>query len=320
MKKSSIFRTASICLVILIISACAERNQEANFPVLSGPYLGQKPPGKKAEIFAPGIISTSDDELCSGFMNGGKIFIFSRLVPDSEWRYKPTYIMELKEDKWTEPQIVSFNSLYPYNFTVAADDRTLFFTSVHQSEDSSELRDPNIWAVQRSDGSFLEPRVLGFPINTQWSDNYPSVSYNGAIFFMSNREGSYGSVDIYRAESCNGRYTEAENLGIIVNTENPEQDPAIAPDESYLIYCSETLGGYGGYDLFIVFRKKNGGWTSPVNMGENINSPGEDGRPSITPDGKYVFFASNRHENKKDRDIFWVDAKIIDQLKPEELK
>ena len=296
------------------------RTQKSDFPILKGPYLGQKSPGMRSEIFAPGIISTNDDELCSGFMDGGNVFIFSRLVPDSDWRYKPTYMMEIKDGKWTEPTIALFNHLSPYNFTVAADDRTLFFTSVRSSDGISELGDPNIWTVKISGDSLSKPRMLGAPVNTQWSDNYPSVAKNGTIYFMSSREGSYGSVDIYRSEFRNGKYIEVENLGLVINTENPEQDPAIAPDESYLIYCSETLGGYGGYDLFITFRKKNGSWTGSVNMGERINSPGEDGRPSITPDGKYIFFASNRPENTKDRDIYWVDAKIIEDLKPEEMR
>ena len=99
--------------------------------------------------------------------------------------------------------------------------------------------------------------------------------------------------------------------------------------------------GYGGADLFISFRKETGTWTKAKNMGEKINSSAHEYCPTISPDGKYFFFTSNRtiHKNYSETpltyeeklrilnspgngqgDIYWVDAKIIEQLKPKELK
>jgi hypothetical protein len=48
-----------------------------SFPVLRGPYLGQTPPGATPEAFAPGVVSTEDSEGCYGFMDGGRLFVFS---------------------------------------------------------------------------------------------------------------------------------------------------------------------------------------------------------------------------------------------------
>jgi Tol biopolymer transport system component len=104
---------------------------------------------------------------------------------------------------------------------------------------------------------------------------------------------------------------------VIVPPPELESDPCIAPDESYLIYCSKTLDGFGGYDLYITFRIPNGSWTEPINMGEGINSSGFDWIPFITSDGKYFFFNSDRSGNG---DVYWVDTKIIETLKPDELK
>jgi len=58
-------------------------------------------------------------------------------------------------------------------------------------------------------------------------------------------------------------------------------------------------------------------WTEPVNMGEEINSPESENRPSVTPDGKYFFFTSNKTGN---REIYWVDAKIIDRFRPKQIE
>lgn len=130
-----------VFFIVFVLISCAKQD---DFPVLSGPYLGQKLPGMTPEVFAPGIISTSDhDELCSGFMNNGTLFIFSRMVLDSDWRNKPTFVMELKNGKWTKPVNAAFQNLYPYNFTVAPDDKTLWFTSNHAHDGSRRPVNPN---------------------------------------------------------------------------------------------------------------------------------------------------------------------------------
>jgi len=103
------------------------------------------------------------------------------------------------------------------------------------------------------------------------------------------------------------------------NTKYSEDDPFIASDESFLIFCSMRPGGYGIFDLYISFQRMDGTCTKAKNMGPEINTSGEEARPSITPDGKYFFFTRG-NVNPDWRDIFWVDARIIEKLKPDELK
>ena len=96
-----------------------------------------------------------------------------------------------------------------------------------------------------------------------------------------------------------------------------DADPFVAPDESYLILCQQKEEGFGRYDLYIHFQKEDGSWTEGINMGENINSSEYGFRPYVTPDGKYLFFTSNRSERGS---IWWVDAAVIEDLKPADLK
>lgn len=97
---------------VLGFSGCSAQEE---FPVLTGPYLGQEPPGMTPEIFAPGIISTSDGEGCHGFMKNGEMFIFKRTPPDVDWRYQPVSIMELKDAKWTKPYLETvITGLFPW--------------------------------------------------------------------------------------------------------------------------------------------------------------------------------------------------------------
>lgn len=79
-------------------------------------------------------------------------------------------------------------------------------------------------------------------------------------------------------------------------------------------------------DLFISFKKKDGSWSSPKNLGANINSNAKDEFPYVTPDGKFLFFNSSRKSVINEMKIsngpgnmYWVDAEFIEELKDEVL-
>ncbi len=282
-------------------------------PVLKGSYLGQKPPGMIPEIFAPGIISTDANEGSSGFLRNGTLFVFSQSLSATDKR--EIFITEMKSGTWTQPEPAPFISIYSAgDFTVAPDGRTLYFTSRRSlDEKDGESDSSNIWVTEIAGGGWSKPRPLEYPVNTEYSDAYPSVTQDGTIYFFSRRPGGLGGSDIYRSRLINGKYTEAENLGPIINTGEQEWDPFIAADESFLVFCSTKAGGYGRDDLYVAFRNEDGSWMKPVNMGENFNSSGLDNRPYITPDGKYFFYVNAKSGN---RDIYWVNAKIIEALRP----
>ena len=75
----------------------------------------------------------------------------------------------------------------------------------------------------------------------------------------------------------------------------------------------------GVSDFYISYQNSNGEWSELKNMGQPINSEYEENCPTLTPDGKYFMF--NRRDVITGKgNIFWVDAKIIGELKPDELK
>jgi len=82
-----------------------------------------------------------------------------------------------------------------------------------------------------------------------------------------------------------------------------------------MIYCSTMPGGLGGDDLFVTFKSSDGSWIKPIHMGSVINSAKSENRPYVSPDGKYFFYASTKRGY---RDIYWVDAKIIEELRTKE--
>lgn len=305
-------RTICIGLFLSILSVFSSHAQQNDFPVLKGPYLGQKPPGMTPEVFAPGIISTEASEGCCCFSKDGRLFLFVR----GRSALPGILIMQQEDGVWSKPRLAPFSAgKYDWDFMLAPDSKTVFVSSGRPLNDGAPSeREYRIWVSERMNEGWSSPRLLPFPINTGQHDSYPSVTEDRTLYFFSNRKGGLGKGDIYRSRLINNQYSEIENLDEPINSEYHEVDPFIAPDESYLIFCSDRPGGYGRDDFYIVFRKEDKSWTDPINMGEKINSPYQEYIPSVTPDGKYFFFTTNKSGN---RDIYWVDAKVIQDLKPD---
>ena len=138
---------------------------------------------------------------------------------------------------------------------------------------------------------------------------------DGTLYYSRSEvvEGKF-DINIYRSRFLNGEYVESEKLEETVNSPTIDVYPFIAPDGSYLIYNTSRYGI--GFQLCISFLKKDGFWTEakPVKklLGSFISWC-----QGISPDSQYLFFAG--HKNGV-WDIYWVDAKIIEELKANKLK
>ena len=311
---------------------------QENFTGLRGPYLGLNPPGMIPEIFAPEIVSTGYNERCAAFTPDGKeLYYILRGAP-----HPVILTMKQINGQWTTPRVVSFSDMFNGDFVLSPNGNKIVFSSNRPFEKGGKPEeDYYSWIVEKSSTGWGEPKNFGPLINSKKSfAGYPSISKNGNLYFFDNREGGKGGCDIYVSKFTNGHYTEPENLGTSINTDLDEADSFIASDESYVIFCRRGEG-FGGLDLFISYRKEGGGWTVAKNMGEKINSDASEICPSLSTDGKYFFFTSNRvlYKNFSEKpityegkikilespgngseDIYWMDARIISELKPAEIK
>jgi Tol biopolymer transport system component len=227
--------------------------------------------------------------------------------------------MEQKDGIWSKPQLAPFSAgRHDWDFTLAPDGKTVYVASGRpHTKGGSPERDHSIWVSEKSKSGWTEAQLLTFPVNAGQHDSYPSITEDGTLYFFSRRSGGLGEGDIYKSKKINGKFTKVQNLRPPINTDFHEVDPFIAPDESYLIFCSDRPGGYGREDIYISFRKDDRSWTEPANLGEKVNTPSDEYIPAVTPDGKYFFFTTNKTGN---RDIYWVDAKILFELKAAEPK
>jgi hypothetical protein len=121
---------------------------------------------------------------------------------------------------------------------------------------------------------------------------------------------------IYSAKFIEKKFDKIAQMSAL-NSRTPDHCPFLDPKERYII-LSSFRGGLGLSDLFISFKKKDGSWSAPVNLGPKINSSAKDEYPFVSPDGKYLFFNSNRVSSlNKNRipdgpgNIYWVDAEIL---------
>lgn len=324
-------------LVILCLTNCT---RQSDFPVLSGEYLGQPPPGMEGELFAPDIMSTGLAELNSVFFPKGKEVIYSIHAGRMKWAL---VMMREENGRWTKPEIATFSGEYggvdPF---VSFDGTTIYFCSNRPKLGKGEPEDDyDIWYVVRTDAGWSEPVNLGPPINSDAHEFYPSLTKDGTMYFQSRREGGIGASDIYRAMLVDGKYAEAELLPESINSPGSEGDAFIAPDESYIIVSTRREEeNIGQSDLYLSFRAEDGSWSPLKNMGDKINSEGGENCQILSPCGKYLFYTSRQYKNLWSvsplnyetirkawaepqngyGDIYWVDAKIIETYRPSGIK
>ena len=97
-----------LVLIICIVTvwSAGTFSQQQDFPVLKGPYLGQKLPGNTPEPFAPGVVSTTAHEFACSFTPNGNEFYFSRR--DSALGVPVIMVSKLRNGAWTKPEIAPF--------------------------------------------------------------------------------------------------------------------------------------------------------------------------------------------------------------------
>ena len=285
-----------------------------NFLYKGGPkpacskYLGQVPPDSIPVIFAPGTISGSETEFVASFDPSFQKFYFTRRGSDN---INNIYFSEIANGSWTSPAVTPFCGEY-YNMEplLTPDGQKLFFSSTRPCPDCQTAIPYNCWYVNRVDSDWSLPQTPGGPFNNIMA-MYSTQSSNGNMYFTNC---TVVPPCIYISRFVDGQYIIPQRLGTAINKGYNEAHSYIAPDESYMIFDAENRpGGYGASDLYISFRNEDGSWTESINLGGIINTVGTDFCPTVTPDGKYFFYA---RWNGSAKDIYWCNTRFIDKLRP----
>jgi Tol biopolymer transport system component len=278
-----IIRRITILFYLQTFTFCISAQQNF-FPELHGTYLGQTLPSAQPVVFAPGIISTPDhNEFCASFSPDGKEFYFNRGMT--------IMVCCLEKHGWTVPKPASFNGVYNnHEAHLAFDNKRLFFGG------SRPPQPYGLWLTERTDSGWSEPQRLA-------DGMYVTSAENGNIYFGT--ETSEGTFIVQTKLADNQLLPSVvQNIGFSDSsvTNTILFHPAIAPDDSYLVFDNNEK-------LFVCFRHNDGSWGLAISLNKYIDAKNAT-IPSITPDGKFLFFALQN-------DLYWISTDIIQDLKSE---
>jgi hypothetical protein len=172
------------------------------------------------------------------------------------------------------------------------DGSELYFTSNRPRAGGGSSGDMNIWRVRRTDGGWGEPEIVVGAVNSPDADIHASAT-GRAVWVASNREGSLGRSDIFRI-APDGTVT---HLPAPINDERSQPDVLVGPDESWMILVvTDRPEGLGGDDLYLSNRA-GGEWSTPINLGAPLNSDAYEYGPTISADGRHLYFTSHRGDD-----------------------
>lgn len=269
----------------------------------TGPYLGQTPPGARAERFALGLLPR-DLHSTPAFSPDGTEVYWKAMAGKGANRLAASRQID---GRWTAPRPVSlglpfFDSDDP---ALSADGQTLYFTSWRPKWSRPLHHKERIWQATRQGRRWSDLKPISDAVNGLDLHWQVSVAENGALYFTS-------QGDLYRAPLADGQHAAPQRLGPAINTQDREGTPFVAPDESYLVFSSNRPDASQGMeDLYVSFHS-DGGWSEAVNLGPAVNTAATELCPRVSPDGKYLFFLSSKSGTY---DAYWIDAQVIEQLR-----
>ena len=300
---------AVLMLTLLISHVSAHAN---DFPVLTGPYLGQEPPGMNPEIFAPGIVSADDGVYANvTFAPDFSEVCWTPNSGDTAKWHGGLIVSKYQNGRWMKPSEIRFlddgyghrSPFYSY------DGERLYFQGYASSSQGWDQKE-KFYFVERTPQGWSEPQLLDTIFNKYAAHWQFSLDTDKNLYFGGDIRGVPNSGGIYYSKFDNGRYQEPQ---LIFSNEKYGEaifGPVISPKNNYVIFARIHPRGSTNphiFSIYISFRKGEDDWSEPQQLGEKFDT--DSNQPRISPDGKYIFFVSN--ESK----AYWVDAEIIEKFR-----
>lgn len=188
-----------------------------------------------------------------------------------------------------------------YYPSLTIDGSKMIFT--RRVKDDEDFFETDLVKKQWANAQALPGRV-----NTTFNEGAQNISQDGEwlVFTGCNYPDGKGSCDIYISYKTPTGWSEAENLGPSVNTEYWESAPSISPDKRDIYFSSSRPDGYGGRDIWVTHRLPNGRWSEAENLGDSVNTNGDEGCSFIYADNQTLFFNSNGHQGYGQSDLFFT--------------
>jgi hypothetical protein len=197
--------------------------------------------------------------------------------------------------------------------SITADGQTLMFTRQEHTSYSGTMSSfqEDFYLSFMTDAGWGKAVNAGEPLNTRNNEGAQTLSSSGNYMYFTacERSGGLGSCDLYFSAFNNDRWSLPHNLGWPVNTTSWESTPSVSADGNMLFFSSSRPSGSGGKDLWVAFVTSKGTWGNPVNLGNVVNTPGDEMSPFIHFDGRTLYFASDGRPGMGGLDIFMTRMK-----------
>ncbi|WP_462151505.1 hypothetical protein [Pseudoalteromonas xiamenensis] len=293
-----------LCTFAVVVSAMNNGYANPNGEIFKQVYLGEQQPAMSPKVFAPNIISLSGRyEGVISFTPDLKEIYFG--ANDSE---NKTHIYHTKftGQTWTPITLIDFTKgrkeeeIHPF---VSSDGNKIYFTAL-----SSDLTYNKIWYVNKTPSGWSDAQALPAPVNED-QVFFPIQSRSGDLYYYNLTKGRN-----YKATANGEHFSSSEELNIDFGVH-----VSISPKEDYLVMNARnnTETGRRDNDLFVSFKTKQGTWGMPINLGGTVNSNYNDKTPTISPDGKFLFFGRDEADGKAN--IYWVSTEVIEKVRPNNL-
>jgi outer membrane protein OmpA-like peptidoglycan-associated protein len=197
------------------------------------------------------------------------------------------------------------------NPVISPDGRSQYITIANHPQNTGGKRDPgDIWiSVLTEDNKWSAPVHAGSMVNDQGYNAVAGFSPDGRQMFLLSHYGTSGNasrtqgISVSRS-SANG-WSKPENI-IIPYFQNKSGvlSGYIVPDQSVFVFSAETYGTRGVEDIYICTKNANGTWSEPKNLGGTINTRFQELSPSLSDDGKTLYFSSNGGRGSGSFDIY----------------
>lgn len=200
--------------------------------------------------------------------------------------------IEIRQDKFTE----AAEHYEAYLKSEKADSRNKFIAT-------KAARDARFAAVAINNPVPFEPKTLGDKVNSpQYSEYLPTLTADGETMIFTRLVGR--QEDFYASKKVNGEWTLATPVEEL-NTDNNEGAQTISADGKLLLFAAKDRpDGFGSFDIYYS-KKQNDKWT-PAKGFPAINTEWWESQPSISADGRTIYFASNRPGGMGGLDIWYV--------------
>jgi outer membrane protein OmpA-like peptidoglycan-associated protein/tetratricopeptide (TPR) repeat protein len=169
-------------------------------------------------------------------------------------------------------------------------------------------KDEDFYESNFINDKWSKAKPLPGKVNTNLNEGAQCISQDGQwiIFTGCNYPEGQGSCDLYISFKTKTGWSEAENLGPMVNTDFWESSPSLSPDKRDLYFASAISGGLGGRDIWVTHRLQNGKWSRPQNLGEAVNTSGDESCPFMHADNETLYFNSNGQKGYGSTDLFFA--------------